>query len=82
MSLQDVSCNNHKAIDVSLVAHAGLAETGMGSVSCSRHSMHMPEGSVSFLKGEQCVFAAGRCAVADDLGNPGMRSLIMPSEVS
>ncbi|KAF8598845.1 hypothetical protein BDV93DRAFT_450480, partial [Ceratobasidium sp. AG-I] len=53
MPFQNAACNNHKAADASLVRYTGLAETGIGSPLCARHSFYLPLSTVSFTKGER-----------------------------
>jgi hypothetical protein len=50
--IKDAACNNHQAAETGWVKFGGLAETGIGSVICARHSFFMPEGTMNFTTGE------------------------------
>ncbi|KAG8763025.1 hypothetical protein FRC11_006400 [Ceratobasidium sp. 423] len=46
-------CNNHRAANDTWVKRSGVAETGLGAVTCARHTLFMPIGAVSYWKGER-----------------------------
>ncbi|KDN34990.1 hypothetical protein RSAG8_11964, partial [Rhizoctonia solani AG-8 WAC10335] len=50
------SCNNHQAANDTWVQKSGVVETGLGTVTCARHTLFMPQGCVSYLKGEHYVY--------------------------
>ncbi|KAF8593702.1 hypothetical protein BDV93DRAFT_460460, partial [Ceratobasidium sp. AG-I] len=62
---KDANCNNHTAAKDTWVKQTGLAETGVGSVVCARHSIFMAGGTVNYYKGER--FAYTDYAVANVL---------------
>ncbi|KAF8593035.1 hypothetical protein BDV93DRAFT_422934, partial [Ceratobasidium sp. AG-I] len=75
-SHRNVLCNNHKAADHSLVKFSGLAETGIGSTLCARHSFCLPAATVSFTKGERFAYTDFAIASAMRLFlSEGTRSL-------
>jgi hypothetical protein len=76
---QDASCNNHKAAESGWLKFAGLAETGIGSVICARHSFFMPEGTVNFTMGERYAMPH---SVAPRLLSPGTHMRTTRSVVS
>ncbi|KAG9083198.1 hypothetical protein FRC07_013981 [Ceratobasidium sp. 392] len=47
------NCSNHRAANDTWVRQPGVAETGIGAVTCGRHTFYMPEGVVNFFKGER-----------------------------
>jgi hypothetical protein len=49
------NCDNHKAAADMFVKFAGLDVTGIAAVSCSRHTVFLPGGTVDFQKGEKYV---------------------------
>ncbi|KDN34217.1 hypothetical protein RSAG8_12691, partial [Rhizoctonia solani AG-8 WAC10335] len=46
-------CNNHRAANDTWVQKTGIAETGQGAVTCTQHTVFMPQGSVNYWKGER-----------------------------
>ncbi|KAG9092599.1 hypothetical protein FS749_015599 [Ceratobasidium sp. UAMH 11750] len=54
---KDASCNNHRAANNTWVKFAGVAETGLASAICARHSFFLPRGTVSMWTGEQFLYA-------------------------
>ncbi|KDN33781.1 hypothetical protein RSAG8_13130, partial [Rhizoctonia solani AG-8 WAC10335] len=46
-------CNNHRAANDAWVKQSGVAETGVGAVTCARHTFFMPQGCVNYWKGER-----------------------------
>ncbi|EUC56773.1 hypothetical protein RSOL_196120 [Rhizoctonia solani AG-3 Rhs1AP] len=46
-------CNNHRAASDTWVRQSGVAETGLGAVTCARHTIFMPQGTVNYVKGER-----------------------------
>ncbi|KAG8781152.1 hypothetical protein FRC12_022181 [Ceratobasidium sp. 428] len=49
-------CSNHRAANDTWVRQPGVAETGIGAVTCGRHTFYMPEGVVNFFKGERFAY--------------------------
>ncbi|KAG8705264.1 hypothetical protein FRC11_009183, partial [Ceratobasidium sp. 423] len=49
-------CNNHRAANEAWVRQSGVAETGLGAVTCARHTFFMPQGSVNYWKGERYTY--------------------------
>ncbi|QRV99059.1 hypothetical protein RhiJN_27078 [Ceratobasidium sp. AG-Ba] len=73
MNARDTACNNHKAASNEWVRLTGVAETGIGSAICARHSMFLPVGTVNFYQGEK--FMNGNYAlvsVFSDIHNTGV----------
>ncbi|EUC61585.1 hypothetical protein RSOL_400650 [Rhizoctonia solani AG-3 Rhs1AP] len=60
------SCNNHRAANDTWVRQSGVAETGVGAVTCARHTFFLPQGCVSYWKGERYVYTdfAIACVIA------------------
>ncbi|KAG8713882.1 hypothetical protein FRC09_018212 [Ceratobasidium sp. 395] len=51
------ACNNHKAADNNWVKFTGVAETGVGSAICARHSCFLPLATVNFNTPERFYYA-------------------------
>ncbi|KDN41897.1 hypothetical protein RSAG8_07114, partial [Rhizoctonia solani AG-8 WAC10335] len=49
-------CNNHRAANDTWVRQSGVAETGLGAVTCARHTFYMPQGCVNYYKGERYAY--------------------------
>ncbi|EUC59035.1 hypothetical protein RSOL_293460 [Rhizoctonia solani AG-3 Rhs1AP] len=49
-------CNNHRAANNTWVQQTGVAETGVGAVTCARHTFYMPQGCVNYYKGERYAY--------------------------
>ncbi|KDN33183.1 hypothetical protein RSAG8_13727, partial [Rhizoctonia solani AG-8 WAC10335] len=49
-------CNNHRAANDTWVRQSGVVETGLGAVTCARHTVFMPQGCVNYWKGECYVY--------------------------
>ncbi|QRV91950.1 hypothetical protein RhiJN_19968 [Ceratobasidium sp. AG-Ba] len=49
-------CNNHRAANDTWVRRTGVAESGVGAVTCARHTFYMPQGMVPYFKGERFVY--------------------------
>jgi ABC-type molybdate transport system substrate-binding protein len=52
-SYQGSDCNNHRAANDTWVRPTGVAESGCGAVTCARHTVHFPSGTVNYFKGER-----------------------------
>ncbi|KAG9095012.1 hypothetical protein FS749_011297 [Ceratobasidium sp. UAMH 11750] len=50
-------CDNHKAAQGKFIKWGGLDVTGVGALTCTRHSVFLPRGFVDFFKGEQYPYA-------------------------
>ncbi|KDN34713.1 hypothetical protein RSAG8_12214, partial [Rhizoctonia solani AG-8 WAC10335] len=50
------TCNNHRAANDTWVRQSGVAETGVGAVTCARHTVFMPQGCVNYFKGERFAY--------------------------
>ncbi|KAG8721660.1 hypothetical protein FRC08_011325 [Ceratobasidium sp. 394] len=48
-------CSNHKATQNQFVKYLGTDTSGLGALTCARHSVFMPRGVVDFIKGEMYV---------------------------
>ncbi|KAG8706551.1 hypothetical protein FRC08_000988 [Ceratobasidium sp. 394] len=55
-STQGLECNNHRAANDTWVRHTGIAESGVGTVTCARHTLYMPSGVVNYFKGERFAY--------------------------
>ncbi|KDN34992.1 hypothetical protein RSAG8_11966, partial [Rhizoctonia solani AG-8 WAC10335] len=63
-ALKNDHCNNHRAAGDTWVRQSGVAETGLGAVTCARHTMFMPQGTVNYWKVVQLLMNEG----ADRIG--------------
>ncbi|EUC58248.1 hypothetical protein RSOL_241280, partial [Rhizoctonia solani AG-3 Rhs1AP] len=50
-------CDNHKAAQDKFVGLRGLDVTGIGALTCTRHTFFLPNGVVDFYKGERFVYS-------------------------
>ncbi|QRV87045.1 hypothetical protein RhiJN_15063 [Ceratobasidium sp. AG-Ba] len=49
-STRGADCNNHRAANDTWTRRAGVAESGVGAVTCARHTFYMPGGVVNYYK--------------------------------
>ncbi|KAG2341740.1 hypothetical protein BDR05DRAFT_976855 [Suillus weaverae] len=52
-TVEKSSCNNHQAVDQANASRHKLESTGIGGVTCARHSCFVPHSMVDFQKGER-----------------------------
>ncbi|QRV99167.1 hypothetical protein RhiJN_27186 [Ceratobasidium sp. AG-Ba] len=55
-STRGADCNNHRAANDTWTRRAGVAESGVGAVTCARHTFYMPGGVVNYYKGERFAY--------------------------
>ena len=56
-------CDNHKAARDMFVRFLGVDVSGVGAVTCARHSCFMPRGMVDFFRGERYAYSFTDCRV-------------------
>ncbi|QRV96937.1 hypothetical protein RhiJN_24956 [Ceratobasidium sp. AG-Ba] len=55
-STRGTDCNNHRAANDTWTRRTGVAESGVGAVTCARHTFYMPGGVVNYYKGERFAY--------------------------
>ncbi|KAG8789237.1 hypothetical protein FRC12_013730 [Ceratobasidium sp. 428] len=55
-STRGSACSNHRAANDTWVRQIGVAESGVGGVTCGRHTFYMPSGMVNLFKGERFAY--------------------------